>query len=118
MKDLSLTCHLKLFWRFLNSDSLWARWMSAKYRKNNNFWTTLPKGNHSNVWKQILKCRDIGKTFLERKSKLGEETSLWFDPWFNSDSFINKVVEVPMQKCLTLLKIISGNLSFVQYQPT
>lgn len=65
--------------------------MSYKYLKNKNFWTTLPKNNQSNAWSQILKCRNSGKSLIQRKFKSGNETSLWFDPWFQNDSFINMV---------------------------
>jgi hypothetical protein len=91
IKDLCTTCHLKLFWRFLNSDSLWARWMRSKYLKHNNFWSTVYNSNQSNTWKHILNSRDIGKLLIERKFKNGKETSLWFDPWFKNETFINRV---------------------------
>jgi exonuclease III len=91
LKDLSSTCHLKLFWRFLSADSLWARWMQNKYVNKGNFWNLLPKNNQSNTWKHILKCRDIGRSLLDRNFKDGKETNLWFDPWFKNNSFVNKI---------------------------
>ncbi len=33
----------------------------------------------------------MGKSLIQRNFKAGHETSLWFDPWFQNDSFINKV---------------------------
>lgn len=91
INDLREVCNLKLFWRFINGNSLWAKWMKAKYLKNKNFWTTGIENHHSFVWKNILKSRDTGIKLLERKFKNGDQTDLWFDPWIFGKSLISLV---------------------------
>lgn len=33
IKDSSIVCNLKLFWKFLNGESLWVRWMKENMLK-------------------------------------------------------------------------------------
>lgn len=51
----------------------------------------MSKSNQSNAWKQNLNFRNMGKQFIKRHFKNGRETNLWFDTWYNHQSFINTV---------------------------
>ncbi|GAV70380.1 LOW QUALITY PROTEIN: zf-RVT domain-containing protein, partial [Cephalotus follicularis] len=51
-----------------------------------NFWSLLNWGNHSWVWRHMLKLRDLARTHLVYDCGRGEQFSLWYDPWFHGNS--------------------------------
>ncbi|XP_020249670.1 uncharacterized protein LOC109827119 [Asparagus officinalis] len=51
--DLSQAAALKLIWRLLTSNTLWASWMQGRYIKGNNFWDTTSNLLDSGTWKHL-----------------------------------------------------------------
>lgn len=70
IRDISEVCKFKLFWKFLDGKSLWARWMRDKYLKNKKIWISKKENHHSYVWKNILDYRDICRKLIDRKLKV------------------------------------------------
>lgn len=81
---------IKLVWKFIQGDSLWAKWMHSKYCSTNNFWTTNMNNNASYTWKLLLRAREWCKGLIDRKIANGNSRDLWADPWLNGYSLIDK----------------------------
>lgn len=91
LDDVAKAAAMKLVWKILQKNSLWAKWMYSTYGANNFFWIILKDNNASNTWKIILKARQWCKGLIDRNIMNGESTSLWYDPWLNGSSLIDKL---------------------------
>lgn len=91
LDDIAKEISIKLVQKFLQGDSLRAKWLKNKYCKNKNFWTTQIRNSAPNTWKSILKARAWCKGLVDRKISNSEETHMWFDPWLNGSSLIDKM---------------------------
>lgn len=80
----------KLLWSYIQGESLWAKWMHNKYCGNVNFWTATMDNNASYTWKTMLRARQWCKGLIDRKIVNGENSDIWFDPWINGASLIDK----------------------------
>lgn len=83
--DVAKVIAIKLVWKSLQGDSLWARWLKNKYCKNRNFWTIQLDNNISNTCKSLLKARTWCKGIIGREISNSEDTHLWFGHWLNSE---------------------------------
>lgn len=90
IEDLAVATATKLLWNFFNGNSLWAKWMHNRYCKKNNFWIIRMDNNASHTWKTILRARQWCKGYIDRKIVDGVHTDIWFDPWLNGNSLIDK----------------------------
>lgn len=82
LKEVNVTCCLKLIWRATSSHSLWARWIKEYLLKGESFWAVREKSTLGSwVWKKLLKYRDKAKDFHRIDVRNGRGTSFWFDVW-------------------------------------
>jgi hypothetical protein len=91
IEDISKAVATNLLWKFINCDSLWAKWTHNKYCKNENFWNASIDHNASYTWKTLLRARQWCKGLITKNIVNGDTTSLWFDPWINGTSLIDNV---------------------------
>ncbi|KAJ6835700.1 uncharacterized protein M6B38_330700 [Iris pallida] len=80
---------LKLAWRFISGESLWADWMHSRYMKQGSFWTCSTDNNHSVTFKTVLRHRGVLKSAIRRIMKDGSGTDLWRDPWIDRHSLLD-----------------------------
>ena len=79
----------KLAWKVISKEqSMWVRIMRAKYLKQNEFLSCLPKSTNSPVWKSILKSRQLIRQSLVWKVGTGTAISFWFDNWIGNKNLI------------------------------
>lgn len=80
---------MKLSWKYIQGDIVWAKWMKSKYSKSASFWTVTINNIDSYIWKSILIARHFCNGLIDRKIVNGESTNIWFDPWINGSSLID-----------------------------
>lgn len=92
LKEVNITCCLKLIWRVTSSHFLWARWVKEYLLKGETFWAVRSNSTLGIwVWRKILKFRDKSKDFHRIEVKNGCGTSFWFDAWSDMDSLFDIV---------------------------
>lgn len=72
LEDITKSTAIKLLWRFIQGESLWAKWIQNKNCNNINFWTALMNNNTSYTWRLLLKARQWCKGLIDRKIAIGE----------------------------------------------
>lgn len=90
IEEVAKVIAVKLLWNYLQDDSLWEKWMCNKYCNNKNFQTVVIGNNASYTWKSMLRARLWCTGLTERKIATGENTDIWFDPWLNGSSLVDK----------------------------
>jgi membrane glycosyltransferase len=83
--------YIKLIWKIINSEGIWADHMHHKYIGQKSFWEIAQRDDDSGVWKYILKNRKIALKCLSLNIADGKTTSLWFDPWLNGCSIMERI---------------------------
>lgn len=91
IEDLSKAVVVNLLWKFINGESLWAKWTKNRYNKKDNFWSATMKPTVSFIWKTILRARQWCNGLINRNIVNGETTNLWLDPWINGSTLLNIV---------------------------
>lgn len=82
LKEINITCCLKLIWRITSAQSLWVRWVKTYLLKGETFWSvknTTTLGSW--MWQKLLKYRDKAKEFHRVEVKNGQASSFWRDAW-------------------------------------
>ncbi|XP_021753742.1 uncharacterized protein LOC110719145 [Chenopodium quinoa] len=75
----------KLGWMILTKpDKLWVRILSEKYLKRGGLFDCHVSPNHSQIWKDILKGRELLASGLRVGIGNGSSTSLWYHHWLGS----------------------------------
>lgn len=59
IEDINQAMGLKLVWRLLNSNSVWADWMRKCYIKSYSFWDLPPSPFHSGTMKFLIRNRPL-----------------------------------------------------------
>ena len=82
LRHWNLCFMAKLGWKFLTQPSkLWVKILKNKYCKGSNFMDVIPNGSHSNIWRDILKGRELLAKGLILNVGNGEDISLWYHHW-------------------------------------
>lgn len=86
IKDIAKAVAVKLVWKFIQKESIWAKWMHSKYCNKINFWTAAMYNNASYTCKSLLKARQWCKGVIDRKIVTGKHTDIWSNSWMNGYS--------------------------------
>lgn len=70
-------------------DSLWCNWINNTALKRHKFWTMKVPTDCSCICRHVLNLRPLVWQFLQFNIGNGNNTSLWFDPWWRG-SFLAK----------------------------
>lgn len=82
LKESNLVCCLKLIWRFLSStNSLWVNWIKLYLVRKGSLWMVMATQQGSWMWRKLLKCWEIAKSFHRVEVRNGTSTSFWYDSW-------------------------------------
>ncbi|XP_043687599.1 uncharacterized protein LOC122638815 [Telopea speciosissima] len=80
--DMNITGILKqIWWIASKKDSLWVRWVYARYLKKESIWTVKIPQNCSWVWRKVLKYRHLVEPNIHHVIGSGHLTRLWLDNW-------------------------------------
>lgn len=81
VKDKNTASSMKhLWWLAKKNESLWVKWIHAKYLKRNSIWTIKTPNNCSWSWRKLLKLRDRAE-YMKSIVGNGQSTYLWLDNW-------------------------------------
>lgn len=73
---------LKLSWSFIQEkDKLWVRFIKAKYKASNSFWTIQPSSGCSLIWKNIMHYRNILLEVGNWQIRSGSDINVWKHKW-------------------------------------
>ena len=64
VKDMTNAAGVKLLWRLVTSDCLWAKWMRDKYLAHETVWHAHPLLIHSGTYKFILSSREFAEPHM------------------------------------------------------
>ena len=95
------TCFMtKLGWKFLTQPSkLWVQILKAKYCKGSNFLDVIPNQTKSDIWRDILKGRELLNQGLVYNVGNGEDISLWFHHWVGDEPlYKHRDITIPDSK--------------------
>jgi hypothetical protein len=81
IQDMCVASGIKLIWRLLNSNSMWAYWMTTRYIKGSSFWESQGQLLDSGTWKWLVGLKSVASKCIIREIGNGISTSLWHDPW-------------------------------------
>jgi len=84
---INVAFQCKLAWKILkNNDSMWVRIMRDKYILSQDFFNYKSRQGDSNVWKSIVKCKDLIRQGIVWLVGDGRMISFWFDNWIENKS--------------------------------
>ena len=82
LKEVNFVCCIKLNWRILSSQSLWVNWIKNYLIRKGSIWMVQDSTQTSSwMWRKILKCREIAKSFYGVEVKDGMKASFWYERW-------------------------------------
>ncbi|CAL2238192.1 unnamed protein product [Prunus armeniaca] len=80
--DFNLALLGKQCWRLINNpDSLWARFLKARYFLNSDFWNAEVGHRASWAWASLIEGRDTVLKHARKQIFNGAETNIWVDRW-------------------------------------
>lgn len=83
---------LNHIWRLITKrKSLWVTWVYATALKRNNFWTMRIPSDCSWFWRNILKLRDVARTYTSTIIGNGKLINFWLDPWWQGTSIASSI---------------------------
>lgn len=91
MNNVGVMKHL--WWIVANKESLWVKWILAKYLKQNLIWTIKLPNDCSWPWRKLLKLRAITEPHIRSILGSGNNTHLWLDNWHPNGVLIQRYVE-------------------------
>ncbi|KAK1318897.1 hypothetical protein QJS10_CPB04g01155 [Acorus calamus] len=74
-----------------NQSSLWVWWMKKRYLKRENLWNAKICNSHSSTWIAILHAREWVAPKLRYVIFEGKSINLWYDPWINGKSLMQRL---------------------------
>ncbi|XP_075521602.1 uncharacterized protein LOC142554810 [Primulina tabacum] len=92
LKDLVDSFSIKLWFRFRQGSSLWARFLLRKYCQMDAPASVLPRGLISPTWRRLLRIRPRAEPGIRWRVGLGD-VSFWDDIWFG-DTALSSQCEV------------------------
>jgi len=82
---VNTTFQCKLAWKVLtNNESMWVQIMHNKYLQNQDFFRTKIKQGDSNVWRSIMKCKELIRQAMVWSVRDGNDISFWYDNWIEN----------------------------------
>ena len=84
-KEVLRAFTIKLWWRFREQNSLWARYLMSKYCSNSSPTTRGPTGRASPTWRRILRARPHAQPHIRWIIGKGS-ISFWDDIWIGNSS--------------------------------
>ncbi|XP_018474005.2 uncharacterized protein LOC108845266 [Raphanus sativus] len=82
LKEVNLVSVLKLLWRVLSAKSLWVNWIKIYLIRKSSIWMIKESTQGGSwMWRKILKCRELAKSFYKVEVRNGSETSFWYENW-------------------------------------
>ncbi|XP_056695811.1 uncharacterized protein [Spinacia oleracea] len=88
----------KLGWKILqDNNNLWTSIVRKKYLSNTSFFNCKPNPQQSQIWRDILKQRDILRKGIRWKIGNGKDINFWLDNWAMKKSLLtalNKSVDI------------------------
>lgn len=82
LEEVNFVCCIKLIWRILSSQSLWVNWIKNYLIRKGSIWMVKDSTQTGSwMWRKILKCREIAKSFYGVEVKDGMKTSFWYERW-------------------------------------
>ncbi|GAV74291.1 hypothetical protein CFOL_v3_17771, partial [Cephalotus follicularis] len=89
---------MKLGWEICQKKaSIWTDWCYTVFLKENNFWAAKVSNNSSWSWRNVLKSRNLLANNLHYEVGDGMSLSLWYDPWLNGVSLVDRYGERVIQ---------------------
>ena len=83
---------LKLIWRlFTQPSSMWVSWVKHYLLKYNSFWDVRDDTKGSQIWRKLLKLRDVAYEFFRVDIKDGKSSHFWFDNWLGQGRLIDVI---------------------------
>ncbi|XP_073037138.1 uncharacterized protein [Primulina eburnea] len=92
LKDLVDSFSIKLWFRFRQGSSLWARFLLRKYCQMGSPASVLPRGLISPTWRRLLRIRPRAEPGIRWRVGFGD-VSFWDDIWFG-DTALSSQCEV------------------------
>lgn len=87
MEEWNRACMVNHLWDILHEkDSLWVKWIYAKYIKLKSIWSIEQHAYNSWAWKGIIYQRAWLLQHIQLKVGNGRNFNLWYDPWVNGKS--------------------------------
>lgn len=65
-------------------DSLWVKWIHARYLLQQNVWSFIPDANCSWMWKTVVSHAVRLRHHVSYNLGNGEKFRFWLDPWFDN----------------------------------
>ncbi|GAV92588.1 hypothetical protein CFOL_v3_35966 [Cephalotus follicularis] len=82
---------MKIAWDIcLRKDSIWIQWCYDVFLKGTNFWAARVTSNSSWSWRSVLSARRLLADKVVYEVGNGQSFSLWFDPWLNGESIVDR----------------------------
>jgi hypothetical protein len=86
-REWSIVGFMQRLWQLLvDEDTLWVKWMRAKYLKGSSIWTARPPSNASWGWKGMLSVRNFLLPHISYQIGNGDSILLFQDPGAFGDS--------------------------------
>ena len=82
LEEVNMVYGLKLIWRMMSGDSLWGKWNKTNLLRKKSFWEVSTKTQVGSwMWRNMLKLRELAKTFFKKEMGNGRYVSFWYDKW-------------------------------------
>lgn len=91
LEEMNRAFYIKLIWKIINAEGIWADLMHCKYIGCKSFWEINQRSNDSGVWKYIFKNRQEALKCLSLNIADGKTISLWYDPWLNGSYIMERI---------------------------
>ncbi|XP_075497390.1 uncharacterized protein LOC142534404 [Primulina tabacum] len=105
LKDLVDSFSIKLWFRFRQGSSLWARFLLRKYCQMDAPASVLPRGLISPTWRRLLRIRPRAEPGIRWRVGLGD-VSFWDDIWFG-DTALSSQCEVRGGRAVRVFHFLS-----------
>lgn len=80
IEQMKIAIGVKLIWKVVNKEGLWAKWMHETYIRNKSFREMERMIEYAATWKDLLKLKTQAMKFIRKRIMDGITTILWNDP--------------------------------------
>ena len=95
MTDIVSAFSVKLWWRFRQNSSLWAKFMTAKYVRNAHLGMVGDTVGASATWRRMLLVRDLAEQHITFVIRSGS-SNFWFDNWLGTGPIAEGKGPIPL----------------------